>query len=235
MKELIYHRMFLPGIKQFARTTAVIDGEYRATCEQHLDRTLRIGHALRHRLGIDPGDRFAVMATNSHQYLELYHAAFLGNGVINPLNLRLAGKELDYIVRDSGTEVVFADQYFAPLIHQALGAAGGDSPIRHTVLIGEGEGPCDLRYEELIEGGEPVVPEEPEEHDPVVLMYTGGTTGLPKGVLVSQRAEILNVYHVSMRFDRMGEGEVSLMQTPMFHAASIVGVLGTIPSGGLWS
>ena len=53
------------------------------------------------------------MTLNSPEYLELYHAAFLGGGVINPLNLRFAPKELAYVLRDSGTKVCFVDAFFA--------------------------------------------------------------------------------------------------------------------------
>ena len=233
MKELIYHRMFLPTVERMPEATVVIDGGYEASFAAHTERVSRLTHALANQLDVGPGDRFAVMAMNSHEYLELYHAAYLGGGVINPLNLRLAGKELDYIVRDSGTEVVFVDATFAEPFHAAMEASEGASPIRRVVLIGEGDGPHDIRYEDLLAAGDPVLPDEPEETDPVVLMYTGGTTGLPKGVLVSQRAEMLNVYHVAMRFaGRMSEGEVSLLQTPMFHAASMVGILGTPGYGG---
>src|SRR5215218_8534028 len=79
MKELVYHRLFLSGLDAFGRTKdAIVDGAYRSTFDEHGDRVLRLAHALKHELGIEPGDRVAVMATNSHQYLELYHACFLG-------------------------------------------------------------------------------------------------------------------------------------------------------------
>ncbi len=104
MKELIFHRLFVPALKYQANEESIIDGAYSATFGEHADRTMRLCTALTGELGVGRTDRFAVMALNCHQYVELYHAAYLGAGVINPLNLRLAGKELDYIVRDSGTE-----------------------------------------------------------------------------------------------------------------------------------
>lgn len=231
MKELIYHRHFLPALGKYARKIAVIDGDYQATMAQHGDRVLRVCQALGKQLGLVKSDRFAVMAVNCHEYLELYHAAFLGAGIINPLNLRLAGKELDYIVRDSGTEVIFVDSYFAAAMADALSTSGEQSPIRKTVLIGDGDGPHDLRYEDLIDAAEREIPPEPEEDDPAVLMYTGGTTGLPKGVLVSQRAEMLNWYHVGMVMGFRSR-EIFLMQTPIFHAATIGTLLATPVTGG---
>ncbi len=231
MKELIYQRMFLAAADRFSERTAIIDGEHRSTYRQHADRTLRLTRALGERLDVDRTDRFAVMALNSHEYFELYHAAFLGGGVINPLNLRLAGKELDYIIRDSGTEVIFADAFFAGAIREALDASDEPNDVRQIVLIGEGDVPHDLTYDDLIDGVDAVEPDEPEEHDPVVLMYTGGTTGLPKGVLLDHRAEMLNLYHVAIVFG-FEDDAVNLVQTPMFHAASMAAILGTPTSGG---
>jgi long-chain acyl-CoA synthetase len=167
------------------------------------------------------------MALNSHQFLECYHAAFLGAGVINPLNLRLAPKELEYILADSATKVCFTDQFFAPVIDKVRAALG----IEQVVLIGGGDAPHDLGYEELLASGTPEVPDEPDEDDPAVLMYTGGTTGLPKGVLLDQRAEMLNLYHV-MEMWRFSPDDVFLHQTPMFHAASMGGMLGVPALGG---
>ncbi|MCO8127007.1 AMP-binding protein [Acidimicrobiia bacterium EGI L10123] len=227
MKELVYHRLLLPAVERYGDREVIIDGDHRGTLAEHLDRTTKLASALRTELGVGPGDRFAIMATNSHQYLELYHAAFLGAGIVNPLNLRLAPTELEFILKDSGTKVVFVDFLFANNIDMIREAAG----IEKVVLIGpDVDSPHDLKYEDLLAAGEPVVPEEPEEDDPVVLMYTGGTTGLPKGVLLDQRAEMLNLYHVIMAVG-IDEQSTYLHQTPMFHAASMGGLLG-IPASG---
>src|SRR5574338_1347694 len=101
MKELVYPRLFRPAVEHFADTVGFVDSGYEATFGQHGERVARLTHALRNQLGLAPGDRFAVMAANSHHFLELYPAALCGGGVIQPLNLRLAGAELQHIVRDS--------------------------------------------------------------------------------------------------------------------------------------
>jgi acyl-CoA synthetase (AMP-forming)/AMP-acid ligase II len=196
MKELIYGQQLLERTEWYADKVGFIDGAYRGTYAQHMDRVLRLCGAMR-ELGLKKDDRFAVMALNSHQFLELYHAAFLGAGVINPLNLRLALPELEYILKDSGTKVCFVDAFFSGMVDQVRKATG----IEKVVLIGEGTMPpeikFDLRMEELIGATPPQLPKEPEENDPVVLMYTGGTTGLPKGVYLEQRAEMLNLLHAT--------------------------------------
>src|SRR5438067_11385541 len=120
-------------------------------------------------LGVRKGDRFAVLAVNSHRYLELFHAGFLGAGVINPLNLRLAPKELAFILNDSGTEVVFTDWLFSGLLEQARPEL---EHVRTVVLLGptgSGDVPHDVAYEDLVASGDPRVPDEPEEEDPAVL------------------------------------------------------------------
>jgi long-chain acyl-CoA synthetase len=220
MKDLVYHRSLLPAAAHFADKTAVLDGGYTATFGQHADRVLRLADGMRGELGVGPEDRFAVMALNSHHYLELYHAGFLGTGVINPLNLRLAPKELEFILQDSGSRVIFADAHFIPVIERVRAAAG----IEKVVLIGGGDVPHDVAIDELVEAGKPVVPDEPDEDDPVILMYTGGTTGLPKGVLIDNRAAMLHMYKIGSSYNFTSD-YVYLHQTPMFHAASFGGIL----------
>jgi len=220
VKDLVYHRSLLPAAAQFAGRTAVLDGAYVATFGQHIDRVLRLADGMRTELGIGPGDRFGVLALNSHHYLELYHAGFLGTGIINPLNLRLAPAELELILQDSGSQVIFADAHFIPVIERVRKAAG----IEKVVLIGGGDVPHDLAIEDLVGAGEPVVPDEPDEDDPVILMYTGGTTGSPRGVLIDNRAAMLHMYKIGSSYN-FTEEYVFLHQTPMFHVASLGGIL----------
>ena len=202
-----------------------------------MDRLLRLANSMRDVLGLTPGDRFAVLAANSHEYIELYHAAMFGAGIINPLNIRFAPSELAYVLNDSGSKVVFTDASFSSLLQRAK----DDGAMVDTVVMIGGEsdrgvsGPSGavLGYEDLLAVGRPIMPPEPEEDDAAVLMYTGGTTGFPKGVLLEQRAEILNVYHVLSTLG-LREERRFLFQSPMFHAALVAGVLG-IPASGATS
>ncbi|HEX2851037.1 MAG TPA: AMP-binding protein [Acidimicrobiales bacterium] len=230
MKELVYHQSFFPAVERHRDKVAFHDGAYHATFETHADRVLRLADALHRDLGVQRGDRVAVMALNSHQYLELYHAAYLSGFIINPLNLRLAGAELQFILADSATKVVFVDTFFADHLGRAIADVRSDLPLEHIVLIGDGDVAHDVGFEHLVEVGKPVVPDEPEEEDPIILMYTGGTTGLPKGVLLDSRAESLNVYHIGLTVG-LDEDRVYLHQVPMFHAAAMAGVLG-VPGVG---
>ena len=242
MKELVYPRLLLQRADQLADKVAFIDvsstgTHYQGTFENHMDRLLRLANSMRDVLGLTPGDRFAVLAANSHEYIELYHAAMFGAGIINPLNIRFAPSELAYVLNDSGSKVVFTDASFSSLLQRAK----DDGAMVDTVVMIGGEsdrgvsGPSGavLGYEDLLAVGRPIMPPEPEEDDAAVLMYTGGTTGFPKGVLLEQRAEILNVYHVLSTLG-LREERRFLFQSPMFHAALVAGVLG-IPASGATS
>ena len=107
MKELVYPYAFGPAIDQYGQVEGIIDGGYRSSWNTHAERVSRLCDALAHQLGVSPADRFAVLALNSHAYLELWHAAFMGAGVINPLNLRLAPKDphQDWLVRYPGSQL----------------------------------------------------------------------------------------------------------------------------------
>ena len=139
MKELVAHRTLLPSFERYADKVGFHDGDYHGTFGEAA--SVRLADSMHRHLGIGKGDRFAIMACNSHQYLELYHAAFLSGAVANPLNLRLAGKELQFILADSDTEVVFVDSVFAEHFARNIAEVRRDLPIRQIVHIDGGDGP----------------------------------------------------------------------------------------------
>lgn len=242
MKELVFPRHLLSCANRLGEKTAFVDVtregvRYEGTLGAHVDRVVRLAGAMHRELGLGPQDRFAVLSLNSHEYIELYHAAFFGAGVINPLNIRFTPAELAYVMSDSESQVVFTDPVFAGVVERARSEHG--AKVSKVVVIGAGPddtgtGRSDrISYEDLVASGTPAHLREPEETDPVVLMYTGGTTGLPKGALLEQRAEVLNIYHVLFEIGWREERRF-LFQAPMFHAAVVAGILG-IPATGATS
>ena len=165
------------------------------------------------------------MALNSHQFLELYHAGFLGAGVINPLNLRLAPKELQFILADSGTKVVLHRR----VVRRALRASTGSATQRRRARRDDRRGrrrrttsptrSCsragDAGRSRRARRGRPGRPHVHGRHDRPRRRACCSTTG--------PRCSTCTTSRWPSDFDRR---RVYLHQTPMFHAASMGGMLG---------
>lgn len=220
MRELVYSRLLAAAVERHASRVMVSDGDHSATWAEHWERTVALATALRDELRIGRSDRFAVLSLNSHRYVELYGAAFLGAGMINPLNTRLSAAEIEYILADSGTNLVFVDGPCASLLGEGVVERLN---LRLVHLSDRADGGND--YEDLLQTvARPQLPADPDEDDAVVLMYTGGTTGLPKGVVHTQRAQALNLYHLQIGYP-FDDSSVMLLVVPLFHAGGLSGSL----------
>jgi acyl-CoA synthetase (AMP-forming)/AMP-acid ligase II len=222
MKELVFTRSLLPSLQANAERIGFIDAAtgHEVRFGEHLDRISRLSYAMRTELGVTASDRVATLSLNSLPFVELWHSCLLGAAIMNPLNLRFSAEELVYVLNDSGTTVCFVDPTFAPLIESIR-----DRTQLKRVVLTSGEGPADIGYEAMLAAAEPALPAEPDEESPAVLMYTGGTTGHPKGVILSHRAEVLNQYHAAMVLP-WDTTAPTLVQTPMFHGATMIGLVG---------
>ena len=229
MGELNFSRILKRGLL-YPHNQAVVDvgNGHVANYAEHIDRVSQLCQAIT-SLGVAPGDRVGVLAGSSHAYVELWQACLCGVAVINPLNSRLAAEEYVYILNDSGTEVIFVDATFAPVIASLRDRL---PHLRTVVLIGQGDVPHDHKYEDLLAAHAPrPLPAEPDDNAPAVLMYTGGTTGLPKGVVLSQKAIALVVYRSQMSMLLTPEHRY-LAFMPMFHVAGIMTWALLVPTGG---
>jgi len=227
--ELNFTRILKRGLMHGDQQALVDLGSgHDVTYGQHIDRVSRLIQAIG-SLGLSPNDRVGVLAGACHEYIELWHACLCGAAVINPLNNRLAAEELVYILDDSETSVIFVDATYAPIID---GIRSRLTHLRTVVLIGAADAPHDLRFDSLIDAHAPTaLPPEPDDHAPAVLMYTGGTTGLPKGVVLDQKAIVLVTYRSQMSM-LIAPGWRYLAFMPLFHVASIMTWSLLIPTGG---
>jgi long-chain acyl-CoA synthetase len=204
------------AVRYYAARTAVVCGTTSLTYRALAERVHRLCRAL-HGLGIAKGDRLAILMYNCHRYFELYYATPEMGTLAVPLNIRLSGSEIAYILNDSGSNTLFVGAEFLPLLAEIRDQLPA---LRHCIFTGDGPPPEGFHsYEQLLAAASadfaptPVVPE-----DLAALFYTSGTTGHPKGVMLSHANLLANAYHVlaSMRWQ---EGEVYLHACPMFHIA----------------
>src|SRR5450631_1597634 len=175
---------------------------FRYTFTECAARARQLANALRH-LRLDAGSAVASLAWNNHRHLEAYYAVSGSGMVMHTCNPRLHPEQLIYIINHAEDRVLLFDSTFASLISRiaphcpnvALWVAMTD-PANMPAAEGIPNLCC---YEELIaEKSEQFAWPEFDEHAAAVLCYTSGTTGDPKGVLVSHRAMVLNAMVICM-------------------------------------
>ena len=168
--------------------------------------------------GVGPGDRIAAVLPNSSAYLETYYAAATLAAILVPLNYRLTPHELQLILRDSETGWLIVDESLRELAADTL-ALGTD--VREVLLVEAdraGGGSEYTRYEDAIERG-CTPPDRTADPDAVAqLYYTSGTTGRPKGVMLTHRNVLT---HALGTIAELGLGETDVWGhiAPMFHLA----------------
>ena len=158
-------------------------------------------------LGLEPGARAAVLAGNSVEYLLLYYAASKAGVVLVPLNPRAATPEWVHVVTDAGAMVVIADEAHLPALDTLRDALPG---VRHVV-------PLDGLAAEVPVGGV----DRAGPDDDVYQLYTSGTTGRPKGAVLTHRAVTANCAQIAAMPHRGLPGERSLVAAPLCHAGVV--------------
>ncbi len=141
------------------------------------------------RLGLRKGDRIAILAQNCHQYVEVYLASATIGAVTVPLNARLKGGELKYIINNSEAKLLLISSDFLEMI----AAIRAELPlVEHHDCISQ-QAPGFETYESLLGSASSEVPYvQPTESDVVCQIYTSGTTGLPKGAMLTHRNVLSN-------------------------------------------
>lgn len=198
----------------FPDREAVVYEGTRYTYREFDRRVNRLANAIS-ELGYAKADRMTVLADNCSKYLEAYFAAAKLGMSITPLNYRLGDKELAYVIEDSESSLFMVGDGFE---ERFLSLAGGLSGIKHKISM---DNPLDgaLLYDELLEAApdrDPGV--EVDENEMAVLMYTGGTTGMPKGVMLSHRNFMTGVMAMAVMMTA-GPDDSTCYVLPIFHVS----------------
>ncbi|MEX0284018.1 MAG: class I adenylate-forming enzyme family protein [Paracoccaceae bacterium] len=195
----------------------IFEGQH-TTHAAFADRVARIAAVLRQK-GIQPGDRIAILAEGSDRYVQILFAIWWAGGVINPVNARWSVAEIAYSLRDSETTILFVDSAFAEVAAELR----LETPSLETVIHMDAGADGD-NLDQLLQQATPVVDAMRRNDDLAAIMYTGGTTGFPKGVMLSHRALVAGAMSTLASAPHPGDLP-SLHVAPFFHIGGLAAIV----------
>jgi acyl-CoA synthetase (AMP-forming)/AMP-acid ligase II len=215
--------------REHADAEFAVQGERRITYREALAQINRFAHALINA-GVERGDRIAILSKNSIEYALMYYACSKAGVSPVPLNYRLAANEWSYIINDCGATLVIAADEFVG----AIDGIRSELPAVKTYVGVNIEGMDGVEgwqdYAHWVAGQPSTPPERAgavRDDDDVYQMYTSGTTGRPKGAVITHSAVAAQLSQVTMLLK--GEpGERTLIVVPMYHAAGAVSTFVTV-------
>jgi fatty-acyl-CoA synthase len=206
-------RAFLNGDSE-----ALVDGVRRLSYKQLNSRVNRLSRILL-GMGVKPGDRCAMLAYNCMEYVEVIFAAAKLGLMLVPLNWRLSPSELVFNLSDSGTETLIFDPGFADVVNGLI----PQTSVKRLLVLGKSDINEVPAYERVIAEESDTEPDPDESIDlntPHIIMYTAGTTGRPKGAVLTQGASFWNAINLEMDM-HFAPGDRDLLVLPMFHIGGI--------------
>jgi len=204
--------------QQFPHRTAVVCGKERFTYAQFAERAGRLAGALR-KAGVRAGDRVAFLSMNCHRLLEAYYGVVEAGAVLLPLNIRLAARELAYILNDSGASVLFLQSCFLGLCESFRSKLSTVKAFFSLDAGAQADWLSAQNYEALLSGAPAHRADimQVDENSLAELFYTSGTSAEPKGVMLTHRNIYLHALNAGLAMHTDNES-VELHTIPLFHA-----------------
>ncbi|MEU9305302.1 FadD3 family acyl-CoA ligase [Streptomyces sp. NPDC048269] len=219
--------------ERYADREAVVDGRVRISYAQLGERVERAAAACV-AAGVEPGDRVAVWAPNTLEWIVSALGAVSAGAVLVPLNTRFKGTEAAYVLQRSRARLLFVTGTFlgtsyVASLRRAAAEGPGTGPLpglphlEHVVVLAEDAPESFRTWKDFLAGGDPVPAEAVREraetirpHDPSDIIFTSGTTGSPKGAVITH-AQSLRCYAVWSELAGLREGDRYLIVNPFFH------------------
>lgn len=207
--------------------TAVVCGNTRLNFMEVGERVNRLSSALT-RLGINRGDRVAILSLNCHRFFELYYAVPQIGASVVPVNFRIPAGEVKYILDHSESRAIAVDQTLAPLVDEIRPQV---QTVEQFILMSDDRRDGYISYDELIARTEDdyIAPEIGDD-EMLGLFYTSGTTAEPKGVMLTHKNMMANINHTENVYEYQPD-EIYLHAAPMFHLADGAAVFSNTAHG----
>ena len=200
----------------YPNKVSTLCGVRRRTWVELTERVAKVAGAL-HEQGVKSGDRVAILALNSDRYYEAYFAVPWAGGVLVPLNIRWSVNENVYSLEDSGSTILIVDETFRETAREILEKT---DCIQTIIYVGDGETPEGmLNYDVILEAAEPAEDAMRGYTDLAGIFYTGGTTGFPKGVMLSHQNLWASSISIMAGLNLQAPDSIYLHAAPMFHLA----------------
>jgi O-succinylbenzoate-CoA ligase len=226
--ELLQRRAALSG-----EHTAYVDsvsGE-RLTFAQLSQRCDGVANGLR-EAGVNEGDRVALLMNNSAEFIEAYFAIAKIGAVVVPLNWRLVADELEFIIKDSGAETLIYGEEFLELVTE-LYSRGDKTDINRWYQVsatGNGDTSFSADYEKMRDANLSPAAASGGDDDMLYIMYTSGTTGLPKGVVHTHTTTMWALLTIGVSIDGR-VGDIYLAALPLFHVGALTPITLNVYNG----
>jgi len=199
--------------EKFVTRTALISGDRSLTYGELWEVVRRLGVGFR-RLGVEPGERVGLMLPNVPEFVQVYFGILAAQGTVVPLNVLYKGEEVRYILEDAAIRRIISGRMFLPVIQAARERL--THPLQVVLVDGDGDGDSWITsaHDLLRETGETAAP---APHEVAVCLYTSGTTGRPKGALLSHE-NLLSNMSAFRQIAPCDQRDVFLCVLPLFHS-----------------
>jgi 2-furoate---CoA ligase len=212
---------FAVSVLRQPHSEAIVDGDRRSTYAQWYREIRGVAGGLQ-EMGLAPGDHLVVVMRNRHEMATLYWACHMLGIIFTPVSWRAAADEIQYCLEDAEAAALAFDGAASDAVPQAAAALKIDPSRLIVAADGKGEG---KRFESLRDAAPVAGPLAPNEFSTCLMLYTSGTTGRPKGVPRSHRAELAaSISHIAQNQYRQGDSCLGVM--PLFHTMGIRILLG---------
>ncbi|MDQ0339944.1 long-chain acyl-CoA synthetase [Caldalkalibacillus uzonensis] len=222
--------MLAQTVQRYPHQEALVMNQVRLTYRELEEQVVQVAAQLSTVYRIQKGDRVAVLLGNCIEFALLLFACARLGAILVPLNTRLKEQEVSFMLSHAEVKLLVTDWEFVGKVETLREQFGQNLPhLQYFILVNNNEEQLTLKYsyttfQNLLQPGPSITPAQVGEEDPLLIMYTSGTTGLPKGAVLSH----LGVIHSAINYEQRLETDQetrTLIAVPLFHVTGLIGQL----------